>query len=103
MGPPKSTVEGWKHVTRDGNNVKCRLCGHHFTGSLTRIMDHLLGISRGRGGDVAPCGSVTLEIRTALEKDQSSSISRKMKLVQRKQRIQDDMSKFTTSFVSSSA
>ncbi|KAH9292228.1 hypothetical protein KI387_042583, partial [Taxus chinensis] len=102
MGPPKSNAEGWKHVSRDGNNLKCRLCGHAFTGSLTRAMDHLLGNSAGRGGGVAACGSVTPEIRAALEKEQSSSIVGKMQSAQKKQRVQENMSKFTTSVVSSS-
>jgi hypothetical protein len=52
MAPPKSTAEAWKHVKKEGNSLIYQLCGHNFSGSLTRAVDHLLGISDGSGGGV---------------------------------------------------
>ena len=60
MAPNKSTSEAWKHVTRNGaNKVKCKLCPKVITGSLTRVMDHLLGITASKGGGVTACLGMT--------------------------------------------
>lgn len=55
MAPGKSNAEAWKYMSRepkDPTKLICSLCGDKFTGSLTRVVDHLLSSSNGRGGDV---------------------------------------------------
>ena len=72
MAPPKSTAEGWKHVEKlDGsrNRLKCKLCNLEFVGTLTRVMDHLLSITNGKGGGVVGCPGVSVELKKVLEKD----------------------------------
>jgi hypothetical protein len=63
MAPPKSTAETWKHVEKldgfNGRHVKGKLCNVEFVGSLTRVMDHLLSISNGKGGGVEGCKNVS--------------------------------------------
>eukprot|EP00253_Pinus_taeda_P004216 PITA_04216 len=53
MAPPKSTAEGWKYVEKLdgplGRHLKCKLCNDEFFGSLTRVMDHLLSVTNGKG------------------------------------------------------
>ena len=61
MAPPKSTVVAWNFVKKDGYNLSCQLCGHDFTGTLTRVVDHLLGISNGSGGGVEAYTKITDE------------------------------------------
>jgi hypothetical protein len=73
MAPPKSTPEAWKHVNKEGNSLLCQLCGHNFSGSLTRAMDHLLGISNGSGGGMEACTKISNEQKDAVEKDYNKS------------------------------
>ena len=73
MAPPKSPAEAWKHMEKldgpIGRHVKCKLCNIEFVGSLTRVMDHLLSISNGRGGGVEGCKVVSAELKEILQKD----------------------------------
>ena len=72
MAPPKSTAEGWKHVEKLdglGNHLKRKLYNLEFVGTLTRVMDHLLSITNGKGGGVVGCPGVSAELKTVLEKD----------------------------------
>jgi len=72
MAPPKSTAEGWKHVEKldgPGRHLKCRLCNFEFVGSLTRVMDHLLSITNGKGGGVEDCKKVSAKLKETLQKD----------------------------------
>ncbi|GLJ44428.1 hypothetical protein SUGI_0931890 [Cryptomeria japonica] len=103
MAPNKSTSKGWKHVTRNGTYLHCNLCSKVYTGTLTRIKDHLLGISGGKGGGVTACPNVSKEIRDILEKEQASSIAGKMQVAQKKQRIEEDVSRSTSIMSSSSS
>ncbi|GLJ06469.1 hypothetical protein SUGI_0039910 [Cryptomeria japonica] len=102
MPPKKSDSLVWKYVTRDGNELFCKECKKPFKGSLTRARDHLLGISGGKGGGVTACPKVTAEMRACLEREQSSSIVGMLKTTQKKQRIQEDESRFTSISSSSS-
>ncbi|GLJ31786.1 hypothetical protein SUGI_0639410 [Cryptomeria japonica] len=103
MAPNKSTSEGWKHVTHNGTYFHCNLCPKVYTRNLTRIKDHLLGISGGKGGGVTACPNVSKEIRAILEKEQASLIKRKMQVAQKKQRIEEDVSRSTSIMSSSSS
>jgi hypothetical protein len=72
MAPPKSTIEGWKHVENLdvlGRHLKCRLCNAEFVGSLTRVMGHLLSITNGNEGGVEGCKNVSAELKETLEND----------------------------------
>ena len=73
MAPRRSIAEGWKYVDKIGGSVgrhlKCKLCNAEFVGSLTRVMDHLLSISAGRGGGVEGCTGVSTELKATLQKD----------------------------------
>ena len=42
-----------------GRHSKCKLCNAEFFGSLTRVMDHFLSISAGKGGGVEGCTGVS--------------------------------------------
>ncbi|GLJ45608.1 hypothetical protein SUGI_0960040 [Cryptomeria japonica] len=103
MAPNKSTSEGWKHVTRNGTYLHSNLCPKVYIGTLTMIKDHLLGISGGKGGGVNACPNVSKEIRDILEKEQASSIAGKMQVAQKKQRIEEDVSRSTSIMSSSSS
>ena len=50
-------------------HLKCKLCNIEFVGPLTRVMDHLLSISNGRGGGVEGCKVVSTELKEILQKD----------------------------------
>ncbi|XP_059073475.1 uncharacterized protein LOC131045108 [Cryptomeria japonica] len=102
MPPKKSDSLVWKYVTRDGNELFCKECKKPFKGSLTRARDHLLGISGGKGGGVSACPKMTAQMRAGLEREQSSSIVGMLKTTQKKQRIQEDVSRFTSISSSSS-
>ena len=73
MAPRRSIAEGWKYVDKldgsVGRHLKCKLCNAEFVGSLTRVMDHLLSISAGRGGGVEGCPGVSAELKETLQKD----------------------------------
>ena len=73
MAPRRSIAEGWKYVDKldgsAGRHLKCKLCNAEFVGSLTRVMDHLLSISAGRGGGVEGCPGVSEELKGTLQKD----------------------------------
>eukprot|EP00253_Pinus_taeda_P032271 PITA_32271 len=79
MAPQKSTVVACNFVQKDGFNLSCQLCGHNFTGTLTRAVDHLLGISNGSGGGVEPCTKITDEQKATVQKDHSNSQMQKKK------------------------
>ena len=72
MAPQKSIAEGWKYMEKldgSGKHLKCKLCGHQFCGSLTRVMDHLLSSSNGKGDGVKGCKKVSAKLRQTLEND----------------------------------
>lgn len=52
-----------------GRHLKCKLCISKFVGSLTRVMDHLLSITNGKGGGVEGCKNVSARLKERLEKD----------------------------------
>ena len=79
MAPPKSTVVAWNFVKNEGKNLLCQLCGHQFTGSLTRVVDHLLSISNGIGGGVEGCIKISNEQKTTVEKNYFTSKMEKEK------------------------
>ena len=92
MAFPKSTVVAWNFVKKDGNNLSCQLCGHDFTGSLTRAVDHLLSISNGSGGGVEGCTKISDEQKTTVEKDYFTSKMEKEKRENKRQRIEREIS-----------
>ena len=73
MAPRRSIAEGWKYVDKldgfAGRHLKCKLCNFEFVGSLTRVMDHLLSISAGKGRGVEGCPWVSTELKATLQKD----------------------------------
>lgn len=70
MAPPKSISEAWKCVQRHPNNkLKCNLCAHNFTGSLTQAMYHLLSISNAWGVGVKGYPYLPPEAWVKLEKE----------------------------------
>ena len=73
MAPPKSTAVAWTFIQKDGSNLSCQLCGHNFKGTLTRAVDHLLGITNGSGGGVEACTKIIDEQKAKVDKDHSSS------------------------------
>eukprot|EP00253_Pinus_taeda_P016211 PITA_16211 len=91
MAPPKSTVVAWNYFQKDGFNLSCQLCGHNFTGTLTREVDHLLGISNGSGGGVEAYSKITDEQKATVEKDHSNSQMQKKKRVNKRQRIEREI------------
>jgi hypothetical protein len=91
MAPPKSTAESWKHVKKEGNTLVCQLCGHNFNGSLTRAVDHLLGISDGSGGGVEGCKKISDEQKNAVEKDYNKSKIEKGKMDMKRQWIEREI------------
>ena len=69
MAPHKSSAEAWKYVKKEGLHVTCLLCGHKFCGSLTRVVDHLLGVSNGSGGGVEGCKAISDEQKVVVQQD----------------------------------
>ncbi|GLJ22420.1 hypothetical protein SUGI_0422030 [Cryptomeria japonica] len=102
MAPPKSTSEAWKHVTRNGTHIKCNLCEKTMIGTLTRLRDHFFANTGGPGGGAQACIGVTPELKAILEKELAASTVGKMKKAQKKQRIEGDISTFTSVMSSSS-
>ncbi|GLJ16304.1 hypothetical protein SUGI_0274980 [Cryptomeria japonica] len=102
MAPPKSTFEARKHVTRNGTHIKCNLCQGTIIGTLTRLRDHFLANTGGSGGGVQVCIGATPELKAILEKELAASRIGKMKKAQKKQRIEGDISRFTSVMSSSS-
>jgi len=49
------------------------MCGHNFSGSLTRVVNHLLSISNGSGGGVEGRTKICDEHKDAVEKDYKKS------------------------------
>jgi hypothetical protein len=101
MAPPKSTAEGWKHVEKldgPGRHVKCRLCNFEFVGSLTRVMDHLLSITNGKGGGVEGCKNVSAELKETLQKDYDRLKKSKNMQDNKRQRIQSEIALNYSSF-----
>ncbi|GLJ36259.1 hypothetical protein SUGI_0727940 [Cryptomeria japonica] len=101
MAPPKSTSEAWKHVTRNGTHIKCNMCQANIIGTLTRLRDHFLANKGGLGGGVQACTGATPELKAILEKELAASTVGKMKKAQKKQRIEGDISRFTSAMSSS--
>ncbi|GLJ16660.1 hypothetical protein SUGI_0285970 [Cryptomeria japonica] len=101
MAPPKSTSEAWKHVTQNGTHIKCNLCEGTIIGTLTRLREHFLAHARGLGGGVQACIGATPELKAILEKELVALMVGKMK-AQKKQRIEGDISRFTSIMSSSS-
>ena len=93
MAPPRSSAEAWKHMEKlDGQrHVKCKLCNIAFVGSLTRVMDHLLSISNGRGGGVEGCKVVSAELKEILQKDYDKIKRAKQVQENKKQRVQSEI------------
>ncbi|GLJ44493.1 hypothetical protein SUGI_0933960 [Cryptomeria japonica] len=102
MAPPKSTSEAWKHVTRNGTHIKCNICQANIIGTLTRLRDHFLANTGGPGGVVQAFIGATPELKAILEKELASSTVGKIKKAQKKQRIEGDISRFTSAMSSSS-
>jgi hypothetical protein len=103
MAPPKSTAEAWKHVKKEGNSLVCQLCGHNFSGSLTRAVDHLLGISNGSGGGVEACTKISNEQKDAVQKDYNKSKVEKGKLDVKRQRIEREIAMSSSNTIHSSS
>jgi hypothetical protein len=97
MASPTSTTETWKRVeTLDGFNerhVKCRLCNAEFVGSLTKVMDHLLSISNGKGGGVEGCKNVSAELKETLQKDYNGIKKAKKVNENKRQCIQEEIAR----------
>ena len=93
MAPPRSSAEAWKHMEKlDGQrHVKCKLCNIEFVGSLTRVMDHLLSFSNGRGGGVEGCKVVSAELKEILQKDYDKIKRAKQVQENKKQRVQSEI------------
>ena len=79
MAPHNSSAETWKYVKNEGLYVTCLLYGHKFCGSLTRVVDHLLGISNGSGGGVEGCKGISNEQKVAAQQDYDKSKAKKGK------------------------
>jgi hypothetical protein len=103
MAPPKSTAKAWKHVKKEGNNLLCQLCGHNFSGSLTRAVDHLLGISNGSGGGVEACTKISNEWKDAVQKDYTKSKVEKGKMDMKRQRIEREIAMSFSNTIHSSS
>eukprot|EP00253_Pinus_taeda_P019249 PITA_19249 len=101
MAPPKSTVVAWNFVQKYGFNLSCQLCGHNFTGTLTRSVDHLLGISNGSGGGVKACTKITDEQKATVQKDHSNSQMQKQKRVNKRQRIERELAMSSSNTINS--
>ena len=102
MAPPKSTAEGWKHVEKldgSGNRLKCKLCNLEFVGTLTRVMDHLLSITNGKGGGVVGCPGVSVELKKVLEKDYERIKKAKAVNENKKDALQERLQCLTTPFL----
>lgn len=66
--PARSDDPAWKHAFLDTNNKKHVICIHckKFIkgGGITRLKEHLVGIT----GDIAPCKSVSSEVKWQMER-----------------------------------
>jgi hypothetical protein len=108
---PKSSVEAWKYVKREGADCICQLCGKNFSGTLTRVVDHLLSISNGNGGGVEGCPAISDEQKDAVQRDYDKSKAEKGRKEMKRQRIQKEIgmssspmnSSFTSKFDGSSS
>jgi hypothetical protein len=108
---PKSTAVAWKYVKREGADCICQLCGKHFSGTLTRVVDHLLSISSGNGGGVEGCPAISDEQKDAVQRDYDKSKEVKGRKEMKRQRIQREIamssspvnSSFTSKFDGSSS
>jgi len=101
MAPPKSTVVAWNFVKKEGKNLLCQLCGHQFIGSLTRAVDHLLGISNGSGGGVEGCTKISDEQKTTVEKDYFTSKMEKEKRENKRQRVEREIAMSSSNTINS--
>ena len=63
------------------------LCGHKFCGSLTQVVDHLLGVSNGSGGGVEACKGISDEQKVAVQQDYEKSKAERGKKEAKRQRI----------------
>ena len=92
MAPRRSIAEGWKYLDKldgsAGRHLKCKLCNAEFVGSLTRVMDHLLSISAGRGGGVEGCPKLSTELKATLQRDYDIIKKTKQTNENKRQRIQ---------------
>jgi hypothetical protein len=70
---PKSSAEAWKYVKREGADYICHLCGKIFSGTLTRVVDHLLSIFSGNRGGVEGCPAIYDEQKDAVQQDYDKS------------------------------
>ena len=91
MAPHKSSTEAWKYVKKEGLYVTCMLCGHKFCGSLTWVVDHLLGVSNGSGGGVEACKGISDEQKVAVQQDYEKSKAEGGKKEAKRQRIQREI------------
>eukprot|EP00253_Pinus_taeda_P010127 PITA_10127 len=72
-----------------------------FTGTLTRAVDHLLGISNGSGGGVEACSKIIDEQKATVEKDHSNSQMQKQKRVNKRQRIEREIAMSSSNTINS--
>eukprot|EP00253_Pinus_taeda_P014305 PITA_14305 len=102
MEPPKSTAEGWKYVEKldgpHGRHLKCKLCNNEYFGSLTRVMDHLLSVTNGKGGGVEGCKNVSAELKETLQKDYDNIQKAKKVNENKRQRVQTEITMNYNSF-----
>ena len=95
MASRRSIAKRWKYVEKFdgyvGRHLKCKLCNAEFVGSLTRVMDHLLSISAGRGGGVEGCSGVSTELKATLQKDYDIIKKIKQTNENKRQRIQAEL------------
>ena len=106
MAPTKSVAEGWKYMEKldgvSGRHLKRRLSNDQFVGSLTRVMDHVLSITNGRGSGVEGCKWVSPELKEILEKDYERIKKAKEVKDNKRQRIQTEIAtNYNSSFSSS--
>ena len=60
----------------------------NFFGSLTRVMDHLLSVTNGKGGGVEGCKNVSAELKETLQKDYDNIQKAKKVNENKRQRVQ---------------
>ena len=67
------------------------LCGHKFCGSLTQVVNHLLGVSNGSGDGGEGCKAISDEQKVAVHQDYDISKAEKGKREVKRQRIQREI------------
>jgi len=99
MAPQRSIAVAWKYVKKEGSEVICQLCGHTFTATLTRVVDHLLCISNGNGGGVEGCQGISDAQKDDVRKDYEKTKAERGKREIKRQRIMREINMSSSSSI----